>query len=436
MPDTIRDFVMEQPLFDTHAHLSTYQDFAEQPHHFTSFISYGMSDIKTAEGPQPLEREPLENVSAPGYTSRFFEAWRHTRASAYARAIERAVRDLLGLEFVEENAEAIGKRLADLKGDNPSAWFDKILGNANIISVINDCPANMPGQVADGIYPAMFRFAYRDDDLLALTSRDDIFEREVRWNRSILSLDDLVEGLMQSITDCLSTGRFTSFKMGLAYRRGLRYDEPTKHEAEKTFIRLMNTQPETPHRYKSSHMSAQSLLSGKQLQPLQNYLIHQVVRRAADENLGVEMHTGYVAGWYNDLRNINPIELVPLLKRYPRARFDLFHAGWPYQEILGAIGKHYANVWLNLCWAWSVSPIATARALDTWLDCVPHCKILAFGSDTFTPIALHGFALQAREGIARVLQQKIDRAEMDISLAQDVARAIMLENGQSFHRLS
>ena len=435
MPDTIRDFVMEQPLFDTHAHLSTYKNFAEEPNHFTGFISFGMSDVKTAEGPQPLTREPLERTSAPGYTSRFFEAWRHSRVSAYARAIERAVRDLLGLEFVEENAEAIGKRLADLKGDNPSAWFDEILRRANIVRVINDCPANIPDDIAEGKYPGAFRFTYRDDDLLALTSRDDVFEREVRWNRSILSLDNLVEGLMQSITACLSTGKFTSFKMGLAYRRGLRYDEPTRHEAEKTFIRMMNTQPETPHGYKSGRASAQPLLSGKQLQPLQDYLIHQVIRRAVDEDLGIEMHTGYVAGLYNDLRNMNPLELVPLFKRYPSARFDLFHAAWPYQEILGAIGKHYPNVWLNLCWAWSVSPIGTARALDTWLDCVPHCKIIAFGSDTFTPIALHGFSIQAREGIARVLQQKIDRGEMDISLAQDVARAMMLENGERFHQL-
>jgi len=413
MPDTIRDFVMEQQLFDTHTHLRPYQAFAEEPRHFSSFISFGVSDIKTAEGPQPPGREPLENIAAPGYASRFFEAWRRTRVSAYARAVERSVRELLGMEFVEENAEAIGKRLAELKGDSPSAWFDEILKNANIAPVINDCPANMPGHVADGMYPAMFR------------GRDDVFERESRWNRSILSLDDLVEGLMQSITDCLSTGKFTCFKMGLAYRRGLRYGEPTTHEAEKAFVRLMNTKPETPHGYKSGCMSAQPLLSGKQLQPLQDYLIHQVVRRAIDEDLGIQIHTGYVAGLYNDLRNINPLELVPLLKRYPSARFDLFHAGWPYQEILGAIGKHYPNVWLNLCWAWSVSPTGTARTLDTWLDYVPHCKICAFGSDTFTPIALHGFAIQAREGIARVLQEKIDRGEMDISLARDVARAML-----------
>ncbi len=435
MPDTIRDFVMEQPLFDTHTHLRPYHVFAEQPHHFSSFISYGVSDIKTAEGPQPLAREPLENISAADYTARFFEAWRSSRLTSYSRAVERAVRDLLGLEFVEENAEAINKRLAGIKGDDPSSWHDEILKNANIACVINDCSANMPGQVAEGNYPALFRFNYRDDDLLGLTSRDDVLEREIRWNRSIFGLDDLVEGLMQSITDCLSTGKFTSFKIGLAYRRGLRYDEPTKHQAEKAFIRLMNTEPETPHSWEPERMSAHPLLSGKQLRPLQNYLIHQFVRRAADQDLGIQIHTGYVSGLYNDLRNINPLELVPLLKRYPRARFDLFHAGWPYHEILGAIGKHYPNVWLNLCWAWSVSAISAARALDTWLDCVPHCKIFAFGSDTFTPIVVHGFSIQAREGIASVLQQKMDRGDMDMALAKDVARAIMLENGARFHGL-
>ena len=57
------------------------------------------------------------------------------------------------------------------------------------------------------------------------------------------------------------------------------------------------------------------------------------------------------------------------------------------------------------------------------------------GSDTGNPLCVYGYAVQAREGIARVLQRKIDRGDVDLSLAKEIAQAIMLDNGVEFHGL-
>ena len=43
--------------------------------------------------------------------------------------------------------------------------------------------------------------------------------------------------------------------------------------------------------------------------------------------------------------------------------------------------------------------------------------------------------MQAREGIARVLSRKIERGDMDNDLAEEIARSIMLTNGEEFHKL-
>jgi hypothetical protein len=53
----------------------------------------------------------------------------------------------------------------------------------------------------------------------------------------------------------------------------------------------------------------------------------------------------------------------PVLERYREVRFDLFHAGWPYSELLGAIGKAFPNVYLNMCWAWGMNPAQMERIL-------------------------------------------------------------------------
>jgi uncharacterized protein len=49
-----------------------------------------------------------------------------------------------------------------------------------------------------------------------------------------------------------------------------------------------------------------------------------------------------------------PGNLCPLLARYPDARFVLMHIAYPYSDELVSIAKHYPNVWVDLCWAWSV----------------------------------------------------------------------------------
>jgi predicted TIM-barrel fold metal-dependent hydrolase len=184
---------------------------------------------------------------------------------------------------------------------------------------------------------------------------------------------------------------------------------------------------------KSGEDIAIPLLSGAELRPLHDYLLHTYIQRANDEDIPVQIHTGYLAGIQRDLRNINPMQLIPLLLRYRNTRFDLFHAGWPYTEEMGAIGKNYPNVWISLCWAWTMNPIAVERALDSWLDCVPYNKIIGFGGDAKHPLAVYGYAIQAREGLARVFEKRIERGDMDEVLAKDAARAIMLTNGCELH---
>lgn len=439
---SIRDFIFNLPLFDDHEHLFSLPVLESDEDSYRAFAGYATADLNVSLGPAKPGESVFPAEFGPEYDRIFFSAWEKSRNTGYCRAIERACRDVLDLEYTLENAEKIGDKLAELKRDGTRKLMEGVLRQrAGIHQIINDS-VNTPEQTGQSLFPPFIHTNYRDDQLLVALNRDTILEREARWKRSILTLDDLVNGFMESITKCLDTGRVTSFKIGLAYNRDLEFGYPSKSEAERVFNRMMHLEPgEKVLRWyermdmESGEDIAIPVLSGTELRPLHDYLVHVYVQRASDEGLPVQIHTGYLAGIQRDLRNINPMQLVPLLLRYQRTRFDLFHAGWPYTEELGTIGKNYPNVWLSLCWAWAMNPIAVERALDSWLDCVPYNKIIGFGGDTKHPLAAYGYAMQAREGLARVFEDRLARGDMDENLAREAAKAVVLTNGCELHGL-
>ncbi|MCD6415135.1 MAG: amidohydrolase family protein [Planctomycetes bacterium] len=434
----IEQFVMQQTLFGAHSHIMTVPMWAETGPHFRSLIGYAGSDLECAAGPTVIGKWPVPTTNDEDYKERYFELWRASRFTGYCRATELACRDLLGVEYREENAEAIGQGIARLVGDDPAASYREVLrGRANIRWLIKDS-VRSPEETRDELYPSDFvRFNYRDDELLSIRSRADVVRREQWWGRSVHSVGDLVDGLNGSISSCLETGKITCFKIGLPYERSLAFTEPTLHEAEKAFSRLMNVTPGVTLDPSSAGAGVlrMSRCSAEELRPLQDYLVHRYVRRAEAEGLPVQVHTGYLAGSYGLLSNISVMDMASFIMRYPRVRFDLFHAGWPYTEEHAVIGKEFPNVWLNLAWAWTMNPATMERTLDSWLACVPHKKIFAYGGDVGQPMCEYGYAQQARIGIGRVLSKWVQRGDMTIEDAKEVARDIMLLNGCRFHGL-
>ena len=433
----ITEFVMGHPLFGAHAHIMPVPEWGRTPPHFGSISGYAGADLVTARGPLGIGEAVFPPADSDDYAAKYFELWRSSRFTGYCMATELACRDLLGLKYTEENAEKIGEAIARVVGEEPLDSYRTVLQDkANLRWLIKDSIC-LPEATADDLYPTdLVRFNYRDDALMCLRSRADVVDRENRWGRSIHSVTELVEGLNESISACLATGKVTSFKIGIPYQRSLDISEPTLHEAEAAFGRLMNVTAGTTVDGGPGHgVRSMSRAAAEELRPLQDYLLHQYVRRIEAEGLGLQVHTGYLAGNSGVLNDIRVMDMVPFIIRYPRVRFDLFHAGWPYTEEHAVIGKEFPNVWLNLCWAWTMNPVTSELALDSWLGSVPHTKIFGYGGDTGSPICEYGYAQQARIGIARVLEKWVARGDMTVKDAQEVAADIMLLNGCRFHGL-
>ncbi len=413
----IRDFVMSEPMCDCHEHQNGFEALERRREELTfqEFLGYAGADMLTAAGvesiPSPLHELPQE---------RFFQLWDAVRTTGYGQATELACRAVTGLEFNQGNAEAVTDKLRAFASEkNGREIYQAMHELAGTPWVINDACWECPTAIemfTGQKHPDSYRQMLRYDALLTMKKRHQVESWENALDAPLQSLQDIDDALDNYTDKARQGGKLGGLKCGLPYERRIEFAGSSRADAERAFEHMMQ---------------------GREgdLTPLHDYLFHRFVQRAREFDLPVQFHTGYLAGNWGDFRRGEPMLLIPVFQRYRKVRFDIFHAGWPYSEAAGAIGKAFPNVHLNMCWAWSMSPVQMQRTLDEWLSCVPSNRIFAFGGDTGSPFPMVGYALQAREGIARVLEHKVEREGWDPETARQVARRIMHINPRRLYGL-
>jgi predicted TIM-barrel fold metal-dependent hydrolase len=406
----IREFVMAEPLFDNHEHQAGFSDLEGRRDKlgYREFVGYAEADLATALGTGTAEDRPDTSTDEG-----FFQMWPFVRTTGYGQATELACEAVLGVAYTVENVGAIRDALREFVRDKDAPQvFGELYEKANVRWVLNDCCWDSPTRLdyfAGKEHPGFFGQALRYDDVLVLGSREQVEGWEKAMGRSIQRLADLDRALDDYTERAQEAGRLACMKSAMPYSRRLAFENSSHADAERAFERVMQGRP-------------------AELKPLHDYLFHRFVQRAREFDLPVQLHTGYLAGNWGDPTQGDPAPLVAVLQRYKGVRFDLFHAGWPYSELIGAIGKAFPNVWLDMCWAWTMNPAQMQRILVEWLAAVPHNKVFAFGGDTGSPFAMVGYALQARDGIAASLEAAVEGGLFDVGAARDVARRIMHEN--------
>lgn len=430
MSSSIREFVMDHPLFCHHDHHATPRELEanREKYGYRDLLSYAEADLVTAAGvvpPQPTEQDG----GVP--EGRVAELWKLVRTTGYGRAVTLTCKELFDLDYEPANFEAISAALqASLEGKSGAEILDFFVKKANNKWILHDFLFNPENQEAfeEIAFPDYYRFAFRLNDLFTMTDMAPVKHLERASGISVLTLDSLVAALNATIDRFKATGRLAAFKVPMAYDRDMVVGNPTGHDAEKAFYKLTAGDNARKKLNEGS-------VSAAEARPLGDYLLHKLIQRAADEGLPVQVHTGYLAGNSLVQGGTRAMLFEPVFDRYRSVRFDVFHASWPWTSELGAIAKSCPNVYPDLCWAWAMNPAGSERALSEWLDCVPFNKIFGYGADTVLPWTNVGYSLQARIGIARVLERKVEAGYFSPSTAEEVASAIMLTNGEEFYGL-
>jgi hypothetical protein len=155
------------------------------------------------------------------------------------------------------------------------------------------------------------------------------------------------------------------------------------------------------------------------------------VELAIEHNLPFKIHTGYYAGNNRmPVERIKPGHLCGLLARYPDARFVLMHISYPYDPELAAIAKHYRNVYVDLCWAWSIDPYSASNFVRRFIHAVPINKLFVFGGDIVWPSISVAYATQMRRWLTRTLQAEIDEGLLTEEQSIQLATRLMCKNQQ------
>ncbi len=396
---------------DCHSHTMSRAEYqTSAPLDLFRIQSYFGREIEALVGPDPYpgaenDEERWQRLRAILDRTRNTSYWRHNMVMYWR---------LFGLddsELTDDNWHEVNNRIRE-KTTDPN-WYDHI----------TDEVCQLETQVRNMNWfedwdPAHFTAVLRMEGAAM-----DLHQEETRGklaeftNTSIHSLAEHKQATRTALERYVARGA-VGVKLGHAYGRTLHSEPVAEAEVTPVFERVLRGQE----------------IGKGELKALQDHMVFYLAELVEEMRLVFQIHTGVQTTWGN-IPDSNPLHLIPLLRAFPQARFDLFHAGYPYSREMGMLGKHYPNVWLNMAWMYVISTAASRQILLEWIDLVPGYRLLAFGSDVGFPEMIFAHLEMARECLADVLAEKVARDYMSEDEALRLAVNMLRENAIALYRL-
>jgi len=436
--ERIQSAVEDISIVDTHEHIMSEQERREYAVDFGYlFAIYNCSDLVSAGMPPrlmeaarlPMHRyrvawnkrrrvhrvipEPeREDMSLEERWQAIEPYWEAIRNTAYAKVTLIAVKDIFGVNDL--NRDTYLQLSQDIADSRRPGWYHHVLKEKARIGI------SVVDLQSTDVDRELFAPAMRLDHFISVVSRQELGYLEAEAGIAIHCLDDLAKAMQTVLGKYVESG-VVAIKSGLAYERTLRYDKVSRHEAEVAFNRIASHLGEGP-----------SWLEAK---PLQDYMMHQVIRAATEAGLPMQIHTGLQEGNQNIITNSNPTHLVNLFVEYREAKFDLFHGGYPYVHEWATLVKNFANVYADLTWLAIISPEVNRRLLHEVIETVPGNKIMAFGGDSIIVEMAYGHSRMARQMVTQVLSEKVSEGYLEEDEAVTLAQKMLRDNPAALFKL-
>ncbi len=417
-------------IIDTHEHLPAFEKLREKDtdvlkeylrHYFNcDLISAGLRQDdyeKVIDNKLPLMER--WNLVEP-----FWDAARNT---GYGRSLDISVKAIYGIERIgRETIEELNQKFL---GSLKPGHFKTVLKDKSkvTVSLLHDIPMENEKIIFTSNLECdknFFRNVYPVDNFVFPQVGEDVQRIEKQYGRAICSFDDWLEACELEFDNALKHGA-VALKSGLAYQRSIRYERVTKSEAERDFHEIL----------KFKHMGTYLQQVFTTSKTFQDYMMHFILHLAAKKNLTFQFHTGLQEGNGNIIYNSDPSLLSNLFLEYPDVDFDLFHMGYPYQNVVSALAKNFPNVYIDMCWAHIISPEASINALIEWIDSVPVNKISAFGGDYIFVDGVYGHQYMARVNVSKSLTKKVIDGVFDIDRAKAISEMLFFTNPSKIFKL-
>ena len=397
-------------LVDTHEHMRRESDWVENGPDILQdlFGNYVPADLHTA-GASPESMRNLMDASRD-VTSRFEgirDAWEAIQFTGYGEAVSLIAKHIYGLDELTGDGLAGADNLKTLR--TPGKRYHILHDIANLDHIQTD----------DFSWPC-------DPD----TSGPDFFLYDLSWAT-------FCNGQVDPSTIHAETGIEVKDLPSLKHSMDALF---AKHAPCAIAVKSQHAYNRTLNWIERSDADASAALNAVLTKPageidevtrlcLGDWCWARGVELTIEHNLPFKIHTGYYAG--NDrmpLRRISAGNMCALFARYLDAKFVLMHIAYPYNDELVALAKHYRNIWVDFCWAWSIDPYSSRDFLRRCIHAVPSNKLFAFGGDTQWPTSAMAYAIQARNEVRRALEAEIADGYLTEKQAMALATRIMNTN--------
>jgi hypothetical protein len=411
----LAEFIDQTRLMDTHEHLRKESDYVEKGPDVLQdlFQNYVESDLQVA-GATPEALKKLFDSSDPDLSLRFqgvSKAWECCRHTGYGEAVRLMARHVYDMEEITpESLEKAKERNRELRKPGQRLRILRDVARLDHVQVDDFSQACIPDE--SGL----------DFFLYDISWRSFCFG-EVAWMQREVGQEI---GDLKTLRDVMAGifARYAPFAIALksqhAYHRTLQWRERSDEEAAQALQRQLSGK----------------ICAEEDRMCLGDWCWERGVELSIQYNLPFKLHTGYYVGQgYMQTERIRAGHLCGLLQKYPKARFVLMHLAYPYSMELVALAKHFTNVHVDLCWAWSIDPYSAADSVRRMIHAVPANKLFAFGGDTSWPNAVLAYSIQARAWMTRTLQAEIDERLMTEKEAIRLAQRMMRTNQEEFFDL-
>ncbi len=408
----IQEFVDRILIMDTHEHFLTEAELirdAQKRNDFMQlFIHYFPQDIIAAGMPEDEWNNVFESQMPTDKKWKILEPYlSKAQNTAYYWVLDLAIRNYYGIEGLSASTY---ERLSDkIREEYRPGIYDRIVCEAAGIekAITDHCDRQ---KAEDYAGQNLILPTWKVDPWIYIRGKGDLENISKESKMDITS----VSGIRSAFGTLLEMRRksgIIAVKCGLAYDRTLEFQFVSDQDAQRALDALLKGEDPAAARV------------------LQDYVFHVVVQACTDNHIPIQIHTGLLGrSNYGHLVRTSPMLLADTFAHYANAKFDVFHAGYPWMREVGTLGRINTSVYANLCWAQFICPAAAKAALDEWLDSMPASKILAFGGDYWFPEGSYGHSIIARTNIGEVLANRVERGRMTMDQARTAAQMILRDN--------
>ncbi len=335
--------------------------------------------------------------------------WNQIKYTGYGQVFQHTINDLYGIsELHEKSILELQEKYVSYRKEG---FYKETLKQANI----KYCIVNPPGRPFNET--ELPDLLYQDIDAMGMIRMD--FEK---LNENIIpqitELNDWLEIINWWFDKYVDNA--VGVKIGIAYFRRLNFTKTTVEIVTPLFSKKVEGKK----------------LSETEEKTLQDFLFWYVVDLATKNRLPVKFHTGHQAmNNFMNLENImfNPVDCANLCRLSPDTKFVFFHISYPYYEPMISLAKHYSNAIIDMCWSWTINPIASIDFLKKYIMTSPINKLMVFGGDDLYVENLIGHAKIARKGISIALSELVHDKWISENNVTEIADKIMWKNAEDIY---